>query len=78
MDSTLSSQKDDPEERHQLPYLKGDKQIKVSLWQILKDSIGKDIWRITVPVYFNEPLGALQKCAGVTEYLNLLDRAVSE
>jgi oxysterol-binding protein 1 len=48
------------------------------LWQVLKDSVGKDIWRITVPVYFNEPLGALQKCAGVTEYLDLLDKAVDE
>ena len=76
--STHSSLADDPPERSQLPYLKGDKQIKVSLWTLLKDSIGKDIWRITVPVYFNEPLGALQKCAGVTEYLDLLDWAVIE
>jgi hypothetical protein len=45
---------------------------------MLKDSIGKDIWRITVPVIFNEPLGALQKCAGITEYMDLVDRAVTE
>ena len=55
-----------------------DGQIKVSLWEVLKSSIGKDIWRITVPVYFNEPLGVLQKCAAVTEYLDLLEQAVYE
>ena len=76
-DSTQETQQDEPPERTSLPFLKGD-QVKVSLWQVLKDSVGKDIWRITVPVFFNEPLGALQKCAGVTEYMDLLDRAVAE
>jgi hypothetical protein len=44
----------------------------------LKESIGKDIWRITVPVYFNEPLSVLQKCAAITEYIDLIDRACEE
>lgn len=67
----------DPSERERLPYLK-EGQNKLSLWKVIKDSIGKDIWRITVPVYFNEPLGVLQKCATVTEYLDLLDQAIAE
>ena len=63
--------------RFQLPFLK-DGTIKVSLWDVLKKSVGKDLWRISVPVYFNQPLGVIQNCAGVTEYLYLLDVAVNE
>jgi|LauGreDrversion4_2_1035121.scaffolds.fasta_scaffold744534_2 hypothetical protein len=58
--------------RFKLPFLK-DGTLKVSLWEALKNCIGKDIWRISVPVYFNQPLSVLQNCAGVTEYLDLLD-----
>lgn len=50
---------EDPPERKQLPYLKGKNKVKASLWSVLKDSIGKDIWKITVPAVFNEPLGIL-------------------
>ena len=42
----------DPEERDELPYLR-DPKIKISFWSIIKDSIGKDLSKITVPVYFN-------------------------
>lgn len=49
---------EDPPEREQLPYLK-DPKIKISLWSILKDSLGKDLSKITVPVYFNQPLNIL-------------------
>ena len=63
--------------RFKLPFLK-DGTVKVSLWEVLKNSIGKDLWRITVPVFFNQPLGVLQNCAGVTEYLDLLDQAIYE
>ena len=44
--------------REQLPFFK-DPKIKISLWSIIKDSIGKDISKITVPVYFNAPLSLL-------------------
>ena len=49
---------DDPPSREILPFFK-DPKIKISLWTILKDSIGKDLSKITVPVYFNEPLSIL-------------------
>ncbi|TNV78467.1 hypothetical protein FGO68_gene12858 [Halteria grandinella] len=68
----------DPEERTQLPFLRGHDQQNLSIWQIIKDSIGKDLWKITVPVVFNEPLSVLQKCAGVTEYIDILDQAIAE
>jgi hypothetical protein len=68
----------DKNERERLPYLKGHNQFKVSLWSVLKESIGKEIWKITVPVYFNEPLSILQKCASCTEFLDILDLAIAE
>ena len=49
---------DDPwgfEPRQQLPFFK-DPKVKISIWTVIKDSIGKDISKITVPVYFNQPL----------------------
>ncbi len=46
------------ERRDKLPFFK-DPKIKVSIWGIIKDSIGKDISKITVPVYFNSPLSLL-------------------
>jgi hypothetical protein len=48
----------DPPEREKLPFFK-DPKVKISIWTILKDSIGKELSKITVPVYFNEPLGIL-------------------
>lgn len=50
-----------------LPALKNPDQ-KVSIWKIIKDSVGQDLSRVTVPVYFNEPLSMLQKFAEVMEY----------
>jgi oxysterol-binding protein 1 len=48
----------DPEERKILPFFK-DPKIKISIWSILKESIGKDLSKITVPVFFNQPLNIL-------------------
>ena len=38
-----------------LPALKPPDQ-KVSIWKVIKDSVGKDLSRFCVPVYFNEPI----------------------
>ena len=65
----------DPPERSVLPYFK-DPKIKISIWTIIKDSIGKDISKISVPVYFNDPMNILQKCATSMEYCDLLDKAI--
>jgi len=48
----------DPPERFTLPYLK-DPKVKISIWTILKDSFGKDITKMSVPVYFNDPMNIL-------------------
>lgn len=68
---------DEPLERDVLPWLK-DPNAKISIWAILKDNIGKDISRISVPVVFNDPTSLLQKCAQSMEYNELLDRAGTE
>ncbi|TYI66356.1 hypothetical protein E1A91_D09G218100v1 [Gossypium mustelinum] len=47
----------------------------VSLWSMIKDNVGKDLTRVCLPVYFNEPISSLQKCFEDLEYSYLLDRA---
>jgi len=47
----------------------------VNIWQIIKDSVGKDLSKLTVPVYFNEPCSILQKSAEIMEYSELLSVA---
>lgn len=63
----------EPKERTELPWLK-DPNIKISIWAIIKDSIGKDISKLTVPVYMNDPENLLQKCASSLEYSHILDK----
>jgi hypothetical protein len=51
------------EERIALPCLR-DSKIKTStIWTILKDMIGKDITKYSMPVIVNEPISILQKAA---------------
>lgn len=52
-----------------------EKEKGVSLWSMIKDNVGKDLSRICLPVYFNEPISSLQKCCEDIEYSYLLDRA---
>ncbi|KAI5079641.1 hypothetical protein GOP47_0005120 [Adiantum capillus-veneris] len=62
------------ERRKRLPEPK-ERERGVSLWSMIKDNIGKDLTKICLPVYFNEPLSSLQKCFEDLEYSYLLDRA---
>jgi len=48
-----------------------------SLWSIIKECIGRDLSRVCLPVYFNEPISALQKSAEDLEYCDLLDKVRS-
>uniref|UniRef100_A0A7N0ZXI2 PH domain-containing protein n=1 Tax=Kalanchoe fedtschenkoi TaxID=63787 RepID=A0A7N0ZXI2_KALFE len=52
-----------------------EKEKSVSLWSMIKDNVGKDLTRVCLPVYFNEPISSLQKCCEDMEYSNLLDKA---
>jgi hypothetical protein len=42
-------------ERTTLPHLRPPN-FKISFWSVLKELIGKDITKVSMPVYFNEPL----------------------
>ena len=73
----LEEDDDEPLEREELPWLK-DPNAKVSIWAIIKDSIGKDISKLSVPVYFNDCTSLLQKCAQAMEYNEILECAGEE
>nr|XP_016472418.1 PREDICTED: oxysterol-binding protein-related protein 1B-like isoform X2 [Nicotiana tabacum] len=65
------------------PYVKRRKKLPepsqkekgVSLWSMIKDNIGKDLTKVCLPVFFNEPLSSLQRCFEDFEYSYLLDQA---
>jgi hypothetical protein len=66
-----------PKERKTLPSRR-DPKTKVPFWTILKDLIGKDLTKVSLPVYFNEPIALTQKIAETCEYNELLDQAAHE
>ncbi|GAB5580962.1 oxysterol-binding protein-related protein 7 isoform X2 [Prionailurus iriomotensis] len=47
----------------------------VSLWNILRNNIGKDLSKVSMPVQLNEPLNTLQRLCEELEYSSLLDQA---
>lgn len=51
------------------------KEKGVSLWSMIKDNMGKELTKVCLPVYFNEPLSSLRKCFEDLEYSYLLDWA---
>lgn len=62
------------ERRKRLP-VPVEKEKGVNLWSMIKDNVGKDLTRVCLPVYFNEPISSLQKCFEDFEYSDLLDQA---
>lgn len=50
-------------------------ELKISLWSLLKDCIGKDLSRICMPIYLNEPSSFLQRLAEDFQYIYLLKYA---
>lgn len=57
--------------------LDDDNRPKISLWGVLKNLIGKDMTRMTLPVSFNECTNLLQRSAEDMEYTDLLDKAAT-
>ncbi|CAB1333892.1 unnamed protein product, partial [Coregonus sp. 'balchen'] len=49
----------------------------ISLWNILKNNIGKDLSKVAMPVQLNEPLNTLQRLCEELEYSELLDKAAN-
>lgn len=63
-----------PKERRERLPKPLQKEKRVGLWGIIKECIGKDLTKVCLPVYFNEPLSALQKVSEELEYAHLLDQ----
>ncbi|XP_073489925.1 oxysterol-binding protein-related protein 6 isoform X1 [Aquarana catesbeiana] len=47
----------------------------INLWNILRNNIGKDLSKVSMPVELNEPLNTLQHLCEELEYSELLDKA---
>jgi hypothetical protein len=45
---------------------------KLSIWNILKQCVDKELYRFTLPVIWNEPLSLLQRMAENTKYSNII------
>lgn len=45
------------------------------MWNILRNNIGKDLSKVSMPVQLNEPLNTLQRLCEELEYSSLLDQA---
>lgn len=63
--------------RNALPFDK-PKGVPIPIMKILKDAVGKDITRITIPVQFSEPINMLQRLAEDFEYAEHLIQAAEE
>ncbi|XP_011269973.1 hypothetical protein, variant [Capsaspora owczarzaki ATCC 30864] len=59
--------------RSELPM--ADIKVSPSFWSVMKNSIGKDLSKIAMPIDFNEPLSLLQRLVEDFEYASMLDRA---
>ncbi|XP_069050812.1 oxysterol-binding protein-related protein 3 [Lepisosteus oculatus] len=53
----------------------GPNTSNISLWNILRNNIGKDLSKVAMPVQLNEPLNTLQRLCEELEYSELLDKA---
>ena len=53
-------------------------EMNINLWSVLKDAIGKDLNKFSVPVYFNEPISMLQRLCENFQYADLLNKATRE
>jgi hypothetical protein len=51
---------------------------KFSTWEIIKEAIGKDITKISMPVLLNEPISMLQKVSEILFNDHLMDIACAE
>lgn len=47
----------------------------MSLWSLLKNAMGKELYKIPLPVNFNEPLSFIQRLTECLEYSHLIDEA---
>lgn len=63
--------------REALPRLAKSRE-KLNIFSILKDAVGKDLSKISMPITLNEPISFLQRLAEDIEYSELLDIGAAE
>ena len=64
-----------PAIRHSLPHLH-DAVTKLNLWKLIKNNIGKDLTKISLPVNMNEPISLTQKVFGILEFEDCMQKAI--
>ena len=52
--------------------------VSYSVWSMLKGAIGKDLTKISMPIWLNEPISMLQKIGEVSKNCSIMDLAVQE
>lgn len=60
--------------RARLPSVPGGR-TQPNIWGIVKDAVGKDLSKISIPVVLNEPISFVQRLAEDIEYSELFDKA---
>lgn len=63
--------------RDRLPVSR-DPNEPLNLWSIIKENIGKDLTKITLPVFINEPMGLIQRLCCSLNTSFLLDKAAAD
>ena len=58
--------------RVSLPAIKEPKLNLDMCWKLLKDLVGKDLSKFSLPVFLNEPMTILQKSAEMMYFTNFL------
>ena len=61
--------------RKQLPLDPNAPKPSLAVWSFLRSAIGKDLTKVTLPVFFNEPLSMLQRMCEDIEYIELMSLA---
>jgi len=69
---------DVPEERIMLPHLRDPTWKLSNVVRLLRELVGKDMSRFTMPVFINEPLSNLHKSTEYYAWNHLLDQAARE
>lgn len=62
--------------RTRLPAVEGGR-AQPNIWGIVKDAVGQDLSKISIPVVLNEPISFVQRLAEDIEYCELFDKAAN-
>jgi oxysterol-binding protein 1 len=52
--------------------------VKYKIFSIIKNFVGKDLTKFSLPIFLNEPLSLLQRLSELAKMIHLLDKAMAE